>query len=111
MSKSKFLLIITILLMFTMSAYAQERGGDDLPDEIIWDVMGGTVLKTVDSDCNNNGIDDLDEFFPPKCFGQLTTDGSNSAVAPELDAGDIIANDKQCPDGWIYTDDGSFDCA
>lgn len=107
MSKSKFLLIITILIMFTMSAYAQERGGDDLPDEIIWDVMGGTV----GADCNNNGIDDLDEFFPPKCSEQLTTGERNSSAAPELDAGDILANDMQCPDGWIYTDDGSFDCA
>jgi len=108
MSKSKFLLIITILIMFTMSAYAQERGGgDDLPDEIIWDVMGGTV----GADCNNNGIDDLDEFFPPKCIEQLTTGERGSSAAPELDAGDILANDIQCPDGWIYTDDGSFACA
>ena len=25
------------------------------------------------SDCNHNGVDDLDEFFPPDCYGTLTT--------------------------------------
>ncbi|MEO8022265.1 hypothetical protein [Polaromonas sp.] len=27
------------------------------------------------SDCNHNGVDDLDEFFPPDCYGTLTTNG------------------------------------
>lgn len=27
------------------------------------------------SDCNNNGVDDLDEFFPPDCYGTLTSGG------------------------------------
>lgn len=27
------------------------------------------------SDCNHNGVDDLDEFFPPDCYGTLTTGG------------------------------------
>lgn len=127
MTKSKFLLIITIMLMFTMSAYAQERptggdgGGIDIilfdivdghhtndvgDDEIIWDVKGGT--KT---DCNNNGIDDLDEFLPPNCSGQLITSETGPSRAPELDASDIATAWLQCPDGWIYTDDGHFACS
>lgn len=27
------------------------------------------------SDCNNNGVDDLDEFFPPDCYGTPTSNG------------------------------------
>lgn len=27
------------------------------------------------SDCNHNGVDDLDEFFPPDCYGTLTSSG------------------------------------
>lgn len=27
------------------------------------------------ADCNNNGVDDLDEFFPPDCYGTFTSGG------------------------------------
>ncbi len=28
------------------------------------------------SDCNHNGINDLDEFWPPDCYGKLTSGGN-----------------------------------
>ena len=56
-------------------------GLTDLPDE---DVPTVVILQfvygtTSDHDCNNNGIDDRDEFWPPDCIGQLTSEGGDSS--------------------------------
>ncbi len=53
-------------------------------------------------DCNNNGIDDLDEFFPPECYGKLTTGQSNTAAVYELDDWWLTVFDLQCPGGWTF---------
>lgn len=45
---------------------------------------GGVIPQTLEAfrDCNGNGIDDLDEFWPPDCF-ELTTEttGQSGALA------------------------------
>jgi hypothetical protein len=63
-------------------------------------------------DCNNNGENDLDEFWPPDCFGQLTTpEGDNVVEFPGFDDADTELAWLQCPDGWVLENDGSFYCS
>jgi hypothetical protein len=63
-------------------------------------------------DCNNNGENDLDEFLPPDCFGQLTTtNGDNVVEFPGFDDTDTEIAWLQCPDGWTWSEEDGFACA
>lgn len=80
--------IMLILLFVAIPTLAQERDTDSDRDgsnetEASFIIVEGD--RAVDSDCNNNGINDLDEFLPPDCYGQLTTGQGNTAEIYELD--------------------------
>lgn len=58
---------------------------EQCPDGWVWDNETGLECETIivednapAGDCNENGIPDLDEFFPPDCYGKLTTETNNS---------------------------------
>lgn len=98
----KFVLMMSLLLfagVLSVSAQTTEREERSEPTSVF--VVGRTQGK----DCNNNGIDDLDEFFPPDCSGKLTTEGDDTAHY-EMDDTDIEIAWIQCPNGWVADDDG-----
>jgi hypothetical protein len=80
------------------------------------------VVEMMGGDCNNDGVDDLDEFFPPDCYGKkLTTAGGTSAASapthdpqgnpypPGIDQADADAMTLSCGDkGWVilFDDNG-----
>ena len=70
--------------MVFLSVSAQDGGND---------AGSGTFAisqSTEKGDCNNNGIDDLDEFLPPPCYGQTLTDATGDAGTQDGDAIEII---------------------
>jgi|GEM_PF-2109134 len=84
-----------------------------------WDVLpDGTLICSplvidgdeIISDCNRNGIPDLDEFFPPDCYGKLTSSNEhrNADDGPEDSELDFLW--EQCPDGWVWYDDVGLVC-
>jgi len=70
-------------------------------------VLGGTGR-----DCNNNGIDDLDEFWPPDCLELTIGDGGNAASDDdnEITDADLDWFWQQCPDGWVYDEETGLEC-
>ena len=67
--------------------------------------------KSID-DCDQNGIPDLGEFFPPDCINDLST-GDDGGRLPDWDGddADIDLAWILCPDGWVVRADGTFECA
>ena len=104
--KSNVALSILLLLLFVaIPNLAQERdtdNGRDSQDETVPSLVIVDGNREVDSDCNDNGINDLDEFLPPDCYGQLTTEQSNTAAIYELDDWWLTVFDLQCPGGWTF---------
>lgn len=94
----KFVLMMSLLLfagVLSVNAQSRERDEGDSGSKLMF------VIRTQGADCNNNGIDDLDEFFPPDCSGKLTTEGDDTRYY-ELDDWWLTVFDQQCPGGWTF---------
>lgn len=94
----KFVLMMSLMLfagVLSVSAQTTEREERSEPTSVF------VVSRTQGKDCNNNGIDDLDEFFPPDCSGKLTTEGDDTRNY-ELDDWWLTVFDLQCPGGWTF---------
>lgn len=98
----KFVLMMSLLLfagVLSVSAQTTEREERSESTPIF------VIDRHQGEDCNNNGIDDLDEFFPPECYGKLTSDTGHQNTAT-LDDTEIDIAWIQCPNGWVADDDG-----
>jgi hypothetical protein len=74
-SKQVMIALLTVLMLslIVTAAAAQSTARDTIPAPQGIVIVLPPAHKI--SDCNKNGIDDLDEFFPPDCYGKLTSSG------------------------------------
>ena len=81
----KYMLVFSLVFGVGILSVSAQDGGND--------AGSGTFAisqSTEKGDCNNNGIDDLDEFLPPPCYGQTLTDATGDAGTQDGDAIEII---------------------
>ena len=84
MKKQHTVLCASLVLAFssTVPCYAAEKISPAIEAPPKSDTaQQAATLKSASvhkkSDCNHNGVDDLDEFWPPDCYGTLTTNGGD----------------------------------
>ncbi|MGB1287164.1 MAG: hypothetical protein ACPG7F_11565 [Aggregatilineales bacterium] len=73
MKVSRFIILIMLLTGSALSVFAQEGRDNE---------SGGLAIAfdASEGDCDGNGIDDLDDFLPPDCIGDVKADvGSSTA--------------------------------
>ena len=81
---------------------------EQCPDGWVWDDEIGLICEPLivefatGSDCNDNGIDDLEEFFPPDCYGQLTSEPTSDSTIGRPAFDYIMTSLSNCEDFDVW---------